>query len=104
MNNTFIKEWICYICGFTAQFHNKSCPVVPVFECQHCDKSFQKLNSLKNHQICHSNYYIECVICTKKFKRKADLKEHSKVHENGMKSYECTICGNNLKRKKDLGH
>ncbi|XP_050694006.1 zinc finger E-box-binding homeobox 1-like isoform X1 [Eriocheir sinensis] len=63
-----------------------------VFQCDQCDKSFNKQSSLARHKYEHSGQRpFRCDLCPKAFKHKHHLTEHSRLH-TGEKPYQCHKC------------
>ncbi|KAK8393829.1 hypothetical protein O3P69_006864 [Scylla paramamosain] len=63
-----------------------------VFQCDQCDKSFNKQSSLARHKYEHSGQRpFRCDLCSKAFKHKHHLVEHSRLH-TGEKPYQCHKC------------
>ncbi|KAK3865292.1 hypothetical protein Pcinc_029084 [Petrolisthes cinctipes] len=63
-----------------------------VFQCNQCDKSFNKQSSLARHKYEHSGQRpFKCDLCIKAFKHKHHLTEHSRLH-TGEKPYQCHKC------------
>ncbi|XP_064107617.1 zinc finger E-box-binding homeobox 1-like [Macrobrachium nipponense] len=62
------------------------------FQCDQCDKSFNKPSSLARHKYEHSGQRpFKCDLCPKAFKHKHHLTEHSRLH-TGEKPYQCQKC------------
>lgn len=62
------------------------------FQCDQCDKSFNKPSSLARHKYEHSGQRpFKCDLCPKAFKHKHHLTEHSRLH-TGEKPYQCHKC------------
>ncbi|KAL7644751.1 UNVERIFIED_CONTAM: hypothetical protein RMT77_004564 [Armadillidium vulgare] len=63
-----------------------------IFQCDQCDKSFNKQSSLARHKYEHSGMRpYKCELCPKAFKHKHHLTEHSRLH-TGEKPYQCHKC------------
>nr|XP_045602257.1 zinc finger E-box-binding homeobox protein zag-1-like isoform X2 [Procambarus clarkii] len=63
-----------------------------IFQCDQCDKSFNKQSSLARHKYEHSGQRpFKCDLCPKAFKHKHHLTEHSRLH-TGEKPYQCHKC------------
>ncbi|XP_042878723.1 zinc finger E-box-binding homeobox protein zag-1-like isoform X2 [Penaeus japonicus] len=63
-----------------------------VFQCDQCDKSFNKQSSLARHKYEHSGKRpFKCDLCPKAFKHKHHLTEHSRLH-TGEKPFQCDKC------------
>lgn len=61
------------------------------FNCKYCDKGFNLLHHLKNHEKIHENKTdFPCDQCDKKFLTKDRLQSHQKTHE--QKKFKCEIC------------
>ena len=60
-----------------------------LFSCSKCDKKFTSANSLKTHEIVHTNEKpFSCSKCDKAFTQASDLKRHKRIHTN-EKPYIC---------------
>lgn len=77
---------------------------VPVFECNHCDKSYNNKSSFKYHSQKHLNPVLKCSQCPRSFKSTKGLKYHLNIH-NGIADYLCDDCGRGfVTRQKLLFH
>ena len=74
------------------------------FKCQYktCDKEFNRLRELKDHQNIHPlendkeiNFTFACNICDAKFLRKKQLSNHMETHRHNVEP--CSICGKIMK-------
>ena len=74
------------------------------FKCQYktCDKEFNRLRELKDHQNIHPlennkeiNFTFACNICDAKFLRKKQLSNHMEIHRHNVEP--CSICGKIMK-------
>ena len=62
------------------------------FECDSCQKIFNRKSDLKSHSIKHSNNKpFLCTSCPKRFKNNDGLVRHIKLHK-GILNYECSDC------------
>ncbi|XP_072173385.1 uncharacterized protein [Diadema setosum] len=69
-----------------------------LFSCDHCDKVYYDLRTLKHHMRLHSERQYECDICHKKFFTSSEVITHKRnVHTE--KSHLCEICGKSFKSK-----
>ncbi|XP_041783029.1 zinc finger protein 501-like [Anopheles merus] len=56
------------------------------FKCPHCERSFGKAETLKNHIMTHTGEKpYECAICSKRFIQQCALKTHLKTHDKRKK-------------------
>ena len=74
------------------------------FKCQfkNCDKEFNRLRDLKDHQNIHPpdcnkelEFTFGCNICDAKFLRKKQLSNHMEIHRHNVEP--CSICGKIMK-------
>jgi uncharacterized Zn-finger protein len=62
------------------------------YECQICEKTFTRSDSLVEHKRIHTREKpYECAICKKTFSQSSALADHKRIH-TGEKPYECDIC------------
>ena len=84
-------ERICDICGhfLSSKEHAVSC-----YHCFLCDKKFQKLKLLKQHQKTHdTSIRYQCAFCDKILKNKTTLICHVKnKHTVQTSEWKCDIC------------
>lgn len=72
------------------------------FKCDQCDKRFQDRNSLKRHQIIHSEERpFKCEHCAQTFNDRSVLRRHTFTHTD-RKPYQCHICQKDFVRKSSL--
>lgn len=77
-------------------------PETKKFYCHYCDKAFQKLNYLKQHNNAHHVVKLfKCHICGKKFDVKEKLDEHATKHF-GVKRFQCKNCPKSFNYNSDL--
>lgn len=82
------KQWPCPLCPsiFNARgnlkLHNDRVHLgIKNYNCQHCDQSFSKKETLKHHEMTHTGEKPhECLICEKTFIQAIALKTHMKTH------------------------
>merc|ERR1712106_491802 len=66
--------------------------VTGVFNCDQCDKTFNKKSSITRHMYEHSDLRPHiCTVCKKAFKHKHHLTEHKRLH-SGEKPFQCPKC------------
>lgn len=66
--------------------------IVKKFECDLCDKKFDRRAKLIDHYCMHTGEKrFMCSTCGKKFRRRCGLKEHETLH-TGEKPFSCTYC------------
>jgi KRAB domain-containing zinc finger protein len=64
-------------------------PLGKPFECQYCDKAFNRNSTLKRHIRIHTNEKpFVCPVCDKAFRAGDALKVHERIH-TGDKPYKC---------------
>ncbi|XP_043198091.1 zinc finger protein 1-like isoform X3 [Amphibalanus amphitrite] len=67
-------------------------PGEDLYQCDQCDKAFNKQSSLARHKYEHSGMRpYKCEDCPKAFKHKHHLSEHKRLH-SGEKPYQCKKC------------
>jgi zinc finger and BTB domain-containing protein 48 len=69
------------------------------FQCQKCPKSFEKQQSLYQHEQIHKPK-VKCEVCSKKFSKRS-LKDHLQRHKN-IKEFNCDYCSAGFVTKGDL--
>ncbi|KAG0304704.1 hypothetical protein BGZ98_005148 [Dissophora globulifera] len=80
----------------------KGSPYKSEFECDKCDKTFNRQFNLKSHQRTHSNEKPnKCHYCPKAFLRKYDCERHVRKHEDN-KHYQCEQCDEGFTRWEGL--
>uniref|UniRef100_T1JZK0 C2H2-type domain-containing protein n=3 Tax=Tetranychus urticae TaxID=32264 RepID=T1JZK0_TETUR len=63
-----------------------------IFNCDKCEKTFNKSSSLARHKYEHSGLRPhKCDVCSKAFKHKHHLTEHKRLH-SGEKPFQCKKC------------
>lgn len=98
------KSWTCDKCG--ERFWRKLQLKQHLFRhtgeyphrCDHCNKGFMNLKSLRHHQTSHAIY--KCDSCTSEFTRWTDLVAHRKLQH--MTVYQCDICQGKFRSKRNL--
>lgn len=98
------KSWTCEECG--ERFWRKLQLKQHLFRhtgqyphrCNHCDKGFMNLKSLRHHQTTHAIH--KCDSCTSEFTRWTDLVAHRKLQH--MTMYQCDICQGKFRSKRNL--
>lgn len=74
----------------------------PQHHCPICKESFEKLNELNNHIVCHaSSRPHACRICGSLFLQKQDLHNHLVTH-GILQSHQCKHCGQQFTRMSAL--
>ena len=67
-----------------------------LFECQKCDKSFNRLQDLQTHVQCHQgNLEIQpfgCYYCQEKFNEESQLRTHLLINHCRQKQFACAHC------------
>ena len=72
------------------------------FECMTCKKRFNQTHSLKTHERIHTGEVpFECNTCTKRFNRVSNLKTHQRIH-TGEVPFECMTCKKRFNKKSSL--
>lgn len=82
------KQWPCPLCPsvFNAKgnlkLHNDRVHLgIKNYNCQYCDQSFSKSETLKHHEMTHTGEKPHvCTICNKRFIQAIALKTHMKTH------------------------
>ncbi|XP_067642135.1 zinc finger protein 182-like [Eurosta solidaginis] len=78
------------------------------FLCDHCDKSYRNLRTLKEHILdshqveIKAQKHFQCTQCPTAFLDETDCKKHIAVHLTGKKTRVCGICGEGFAVKKWL--
>ena len=91
----------CQICRRVfANLEDFSCHLCSkMHKCDACDREFNTLHELKNHQLVHSDKKaFICHFCGKSFRQGVSLRRHSVTHEKVGK-FECLTCGKMFKFK-----
>lgn len=70
--------------------------VAPTHKCLVCKKTFQDVDTLKEHQAVHKVYV--CEVCGRGFLKKSYLQDHREAHGT-EKAYKCKFCGKSFKRR-----
>ncbi|KAJ4448809.1 hypothetical protein ANN_00200, partial [Periplaneta americana] len=86
------KNFTCDICGkkyvhwksLQWHLHTQKCKKTrKLHKCNFCDKSFQRLGSLREHALSHKgNKSFKCDVCESSFLRFSDLLRHTSTHED----------------------
>ncbi|XP_011569114.3 zinc finger and BTB domain-containing protein 41 [Plutella xylostella] len=71
------------------------------YQCKIC--GYKSTNSVKKHELRHTDGNVACVTCGKFFENNSKLQKHAEVH-NSEKKFFCPICNHNFLRKKSVGH
>ena len=74
------------------------------FECDQCNRQFEKHTSVKSHQkkVHKKAKYFPCDQCHKQFKQSGDLKRHIRTIHDKIKDFPCNHCGLQCASKNDL--
>ena len=103
-----VKRFNCAVCDYQAfrpnqlAEHNRKVHGHSKLVCKNCNKEFNILRCLKNHQkVCGVNVIQQhkCTSCDKSYASKRALWYHIKVHHSESNDFICEICGKNYKRK-----
>ena len=83
---------------------NKDRSAEKLYQCDQCDISFKKKDSLRKHVKTHNKEKPhQCSLCNKVFKRKYNLIHHSStIHSEDRIIYQCTYCDKVFKKKGNL--
>ncbi|XP_065076330.1 transcription factor IIIA-like [Ochlerotatus camptorhynchus] len=98
------KSWTCQECGerfwrkLQLKHHSFRHTGQYPHQCDHCDKGFMNLKSLRNHRTTHAIH--KCDSCTAEFTRWTDLVAHRKLQHATI--YQCDICQSKFRSKKNL--
>ena len=72
------------------------------FQCNDCEKVFNRKDKLKEHEIKHTDEKpFKCTICSKCFKKKKGLHFHTLRHQ-GAFDFKCSDCGKSYVSKSEL--
>ncbi|XP_013189114.1 zinc finger protein 271 [Amyelois transitella] len=76
------------------------------YQCDDCDKFFDRKQALVRHSKIHSDKLHECEVCKKKFNRSDNLRSHKRIHEPRDKSKVttclCLYCGRSFNNSSNL--
>nr|XP_019559773.2 transcription factor IIIA-like [Aedes albopictus] len=98
------KSWTCDECGerfwrkLQLKQHSFRHTGQYPHRCDHCDKGFMNLKSLRHHRTTHAIH--RCDSCPSEFTRWTDLVAHRKLQHVTM--YQCDICQGKFRSKKNL--
>lgn len=93
---------ICYVdfrvrSKFYQHRKNKS------FSCSKCNKSFNALTTLQNHQMTHKHpVTYRCKLCSKAFNDRCLYKRHSLQHKVSNGRFKCDICSQTFTQRASL--
>ncbi len=105
-----VKKWSCPICAQTfyrkktcdnhiGAVHNKLTP----HSCKFCSKSFFRLESLKAHELSHTNENpFQCPECQQHFSQKHHLDRHIDGVHKKLRPFPCDSCDKAFLTKRDL--
>lgn len=67
------------------------------YKCQHCDKEYDKMSSLKEHLVGHlKTKEFVCETCGRAYRTNYQLKQHKQCHNN-ERQFKCCECDQVLK-------
>lgn len=73
---------------------------VTLYQCEECNKVFNKKQTLRQHFITHTNRFA-CPYCDARCKSKGDLRTHIQTHTK-EKPYHCDVCNTDYTRESIL--
>ncbi len=71
------------------------------FECEYCEKTFKRQDSLKSHLKIHLGTAYKCQYCNKLFSRKSNLSQHILIHTKA-RPFQCGYCNKTFRQKHAL--
>ena len=81
-----LEQHVLYGCG-----SKKICS--GVFQCELCDYSTSRKQSLQRHKLCHTGERpFNCDVCNYRARRKDALMEHKLLHTTREKQFTCNFC------------
>uniref|UniRef100_A0A2M4AK21 C2H2-type domain-containing protein n=1 Tax=Anopheles triannulatus TaxID=58253 RepID=A0A2M4AK21_9DIPT len=88
-----------------AEIHNTQVVVVEGqkrFQCDHCDRSYTLLSTLRRHQHVHQHSIMDkdnfmCQYCSKVFRKATSLVKHQERNHDADNPFSCDICSSRFK-------
>ncbi|MDP0561879.1 MAG: C2H2-type zinc finger protein [Candidatus Endonucleobacter sp. (ex Gigantidas childressi)] len=71
------------------------------FFCKCCNKAFERLFNLREHESIHTDQPYACKVCGNNFSSKGNLSKHMKIHSDA-RPFRCTDCDKSFKSNSNL--